>query len=307
MTEDITSIESIDDQVHVDETPKRKGVLILYFVLTFLWSWGFFIPKALYSQGIITIPNWLGEVFSGLGLFGPSIVAIILVAIFEKKQGLKNLLKKLINLKFKKIWFLPIILVPIITAGIAFGIVIAINGYDLTDNYYNAGFIVGATIIAFFVGGPLAEELGWRGFALDRLQKKWNALISSLILGSIWSIWHLPLHFISTTTQFYIPIWAFFLHNTTMTIIYTWIYNNTNGSVFATMLLHWVFNICGALLPFWQMWWINDQIPNNLWLPTYGMLVGYAILLITTISIVFYFGTAKLVRNFNFEKSKENV
>ena len=77
----------------------------------------------------------------------------------------------------------------------------------------------------------LPEEYGWRGFALDRLQKKSSALSASLILGLIWALWHLPLFFIEGTTQAAIPMVQYMLQTVVLSIFYTWLYNNTGGSV----------------------------------------------------------------------------
>lgn len=51
--------------------------------------------------------------------------------------------------------------------------------------------------------GPISEELGWRGYAIDALQARWSALVSSLVVGFFWSVWHWPLFFIRDGGNFY--------------------------------------------------------------------------------------------------------
>ena len=109
-----------------------------------------------------------------------------------------------------------------------------------------------STIVPFLLGvfiyGPFPEELGWRGYALDRLQARWNALVSSLILGAIWALWHLPLFFIKDTLFYsqgaWSPwFWLFVVGVVPTAVIYTWIFNNTRSSTLAAILFHFMSNV----------------------------------------------------------------
>jgi membrane protease YdiL (CAAX protease family) len=105
-------------------------------------------------------------------------------------------------------------------------------------------------VYVFFLGGPLGEEPGWRGFALPRLQRMHGPLVGSLILGPLWALWHLPF--------FWVPAWnfpptvanivLFVIASIPVTIILTWIFNNTNGSVFIAILGHWSFDFTFVIL-----------------------------------------------------------
>lgn len=291
----------INDNIRDLQKKPVKRSLLWFFICTFAWSWVWWTPRILMTYNIISLPGWVGQIFSGVALFGPTIIAIIITAINSGGIGVKNLLKKMVNVKFNKIWLIPVFLVPLVVSGSAFLISILAFGYTLDANFYNGGYLVGAVFIGFFVGGPLAEELGWRGFALDRIQNRMNAFNASLLLGAIWSLWHLPLHFIDGTTQYFVPIWAFFCMNTVSTFLYTWVYNNTNKSVLVAILFHWTSNIGGALLPFWQLGIINGTLPNGTYWPTYGMLIGFAMNLLAVIIVVLIFKPKKLM----LEKSKE--
>ena len=263
----------------MSENKSQHSGIVLFFVLTFAISWLIWLPSVLASQGVITLPDWVGLV-TNIATFGPGIAAIIVVAIKEKKQGVKNLLKKGINIKFKAKWLIPIfILLPLI-AGLAFVITVPATG-DSWNTSFTFSLLVSA-IIMFFIGGPLGEEFGWRGFAQEKLQNRWNALTSSLIVGFFWGIWHLPLHFITGATQEYIPIWAFILLQMVISIIFGWIYNNTR-SVLAVIVLHWVSNAAAMLIPYWQKGFIGGvpAVPNLL-IPSIGMLVGFGLALISS-------------------------
>lgn len=107
-------------------------------------------------------------------------------------------------------------------------------------------------MVFILIFGPLPEEIGWRGYALDRLQTRWNAVGSSLILGSVWTLWHTPLFFIEGsyhhglgfgTTGF----WLFVGNLILVSVVMTWIYNNTNRSTLSAILFHFMINFVGEL------------------------------------------------------------
>ncbi|MCP4289313.1 MAG: CPBP family intramembrane metalloprotease, partial [Gammaproteobacteria bacterium] len=119
-------------------------------------------------------------------------------------------------------------------------------------------------------------------FALDRLQLRWNALTASLILGFLWGLWHLPMHFMEGTTQAIIPVYQFILKQMVGAVLYTWIYNNTNRSVFPAMLFHALGNVFGGLVPFW--------VTNH------GRWVNFGVELAIAGIVVAVYGAQKLVR-----------
>lgn len=91
----------------------------------------------------------------------------------------------------------------------------------------------------------------YSGFALAPLQKRTNPLRASLILGIIWAVWPLPLFFIEGTTQAAIPLYQYFLQTIVFSIFYTWLHNNTGGSVLVAIIFHAVSNTSAVVAPFW--------------------------------------------------------
>jgi len=92
------------------------------------------------------------------------------------------------------------------------------------------------------------EEMGWRGYVLPRLQAKYNALVSSLILGVIWSVWHLPKFFGTGSSEGRSFFW-FTVYTVSVAVLYTWLYNNTRGSLLLVTLFHASGNTFGMFLP----------------------------------------------------------
>ena len=111
--------------------------------------------------------------------------------------------------------------------------------------------LLGMAIITFLYGiiyAGLSEEPGWRGFALPRLQAKFSPLVSSLILGVLWAVWHAPGRFggieaksVSDT----LVEWGLIL---LVTVIFTWTFNRTKGSILTTALLHPAMNTATGFL-----------------------------------------------------------
>jgi membrane protease YdiL (CAAX protease family) len=104
----------------------------------------------------------------------------------------------------------------------------------------------------FFLGGPLGEEIGWRGFALPRLQARRTAFDASVLLGVIWGLWHIPLYFVQGTGQFEtlragtdpaFAIGGFVGWTIGLSVLFTWLFNQTRGSLLVMMLFHAAVNL----------------------------------------------------------------
>ncbi|RME48757.1 MAG: CPBP family intramembrane metalloprotease [Caldilineae bacterium] len=92
------------------------------------------------------------------------------------------------------------------------------------------------------------EEVGWRGFALPRLQARYNAFFASLVVGGMWAVWHLPLFFWPDNPMSETPFWRFALGTLASACLYTWLYNSANGSLFIVALHHVAWNTFGAVI-----------------------------------------------------------
>lgn len=178
-------------------------------------------------------------------LSGPAIMALIFVKLALNKKGQDDYWKRVFD--YKRIsgkWYLAIFLfIPVI------GILSAImSGYWESYSFANKtpSLLLTAIVVPLV---PLLEELGWRGYVLDRLQENYGALSSSMILGVIWGFWHLPAFFLMGGGLSVIPFasltfWEYMGGLTALSICMTWIYNNTNRSTLSAILFH-------AVLEFW--------------------------------------------------------
>ena len=205
--------------------------------LTYLVFWGplavLGIPGASLSGA--SGPPWAIALYI-IGGFTPSLVAIFLSWRSKTLRAMwKRLNPRTVSLK----WHMTILGVVILgTVGQL--IVIQMLGYEFDTSLFLTRLMM---LLPLLILGPLSEELGWRGYALDRLQTRWNALTSSLILGVIWSLWHLPLFYIVGTSQYLydISFLGFALGTTTISVLYTWAYNNTGRSIWSAVFFHWIY------------------------------------------------------------------
>ena len=231
-----------------------------YFVIAFVFSWILWCPGILQSRGVISTPLPLLP-FLIIGSFGPFISAFYLTYRKEAKPGVKRLWKRAFNFKIPVKWLTLIILLPLCIAGISLYLKILGGGETPNLQLVTSPIAILVTFLfLFFLGGSFAEEFGWRGYALDRLQQKWNALVSSLILGFFWGLWHLPLFFAAEgLSQSYIPFWAFLIWTMSASILFTLFHNNTYGNILVALLLHTMLNLSFALFPVVEMKHHGDQ------------------------------------------------
>jgi membrane protease YdiL (CAAX protease family) len=213
--------------------------LLFFFIFTFVWSWLFWIPEALWGSTLYLAP------------FGPTASALLMTYKAEGWRGVKMLLKRGLDFSFRKIWLFPIFLLMPSIVGLS--LLLAIIGGEPAPEIAALSqpwIVIPAFFYILLLGGPVEEEFGWRGYALDRLQRNFNALLSSIIIGFIWGLWHLPLFYMPRQEIYYnIPIWGFILGTIFFSIIFTWIYNNTGRSILAVLLLHTTGNLSHFIFP----------------------------------------------------------
>jgi uncharacterized protein len=235
----------------------KKYALVFFFLLAYLFTWSNRLPQALNSLGItsVQVPGFL-TLLSG---YGPALAAIIVASLAYGRQGRRDLFGRLLRWRVGIQWYLIALFLP------AFVIVLAITLNNWTGgtspDFSAAGFPFGPAgtplwqkiLILFLVftlgfDGP-GEEIGWRGFALPKLLESRSPILSSLILGTLWAIWHFPYALTEGTFLAEVPLHWFFISLLAQSIIYTWIFINTNGSLLLALLFHAAGNVTSNLLP----------------------------------------------------------
>jgi membrane protease YdiL (CAAX protease family) len=118
-------------------------------------------------------------------------------------------------------------------------------GSDLSerDTLVRAGAFVGLTLVL-----AMGEELNWRGYLLPLLQTRFGAAVASLVLGICWFAWHIPLQFVPGDANSGFPLALWGLSIVATAFVYTWLFNNTGGSVLAVTVFHGLFNTLGPFI-----------------------------------------------------------
>ncbi len=234
--------------------PFQDHPVMLFLVITFLIGF-LFIFIALFT-GLF--------VFAYVAAASSSLSGILTATITRGKEGLKDLLGEFKNWQSKFIYYLFAFFFPLITLIIGNGIILLLGApFSFPGIGVWISFLPTFLLITLQAG--LGEEIGWRGYLTPKLSEKYSYLISSLLVGIVWALWHLPLYFIPGFVQ------------NTMVLAFGFL---------MTFILYSSFIICSAVIISWLFFNSN----NNLWLPViiHGALNTYNALFILTFDSPLY-------------------
>ncbi len=229
--------------------------LILFFGLSLL-AWLIWIPQAAAALGhdVPAIP--LDSPLNALAVWAPGLAALVVCALATGKASVRTLVRPIRYWRVGVGWYAFVVLFPAVQWLTALGI------DRLLGRTYTLGpspvlAVLGPEaaallpfVVVFAFPNALGEELGWRGFALPKLQARHSALTASIVLGLFWGFWHIP----AWIAQEQIPPAPLpILVQTTSTIpaaiLFTWVYNNTGGSLLPVWLFHASLAITGSFTP----------------------------------------------------------
>jgi len=211
-----------------------------FIITTLVITWLLWLPAVLNQHMTVAEPFLFMSMFANMV---PSVLGIVFLNKYHKGWH-----KKRLGLKIN--WLIALIMITYIPLQ-------GLLSYLLTkgiDTNFTANIVWGNIVMfipIIFIGGPLGEEFGWRGFLQDELTKD-HIYRGTLVLGLVWSLWHLPLFFMEGTVQSQIPFYQFLLQNTLYAFYYTWFYRRTHGSIVWMILFHAIANTTSAIFPYWQ-------------------------------------------------------
>jgi membrane protease YdiL (CAAX protease family) len=227
----------------------------LFLGLTWGLTWVFEFLAAVFYD---CLPGWGVTMLHYLGGLMPLAVALGLAYTVHDRLFQRDFWRRMIDVKrIGGVWYAVIFLYAPLRSGLAALIDIAVGGSGIApegvSRLIEQPLLILPTLLFWLLFGPVPEEPGWRGYALDGLQARRTALSSSLIVGVVWSTWHMPLFFIPGTwqaadvglgTQHF---WFYMFTIVFEAVLYTWIYNHTGRSILAVILFHFTGNAFGEL------------------------------------------------------------
>lgn len=256
---------------------KENRQLVSFFALTYLISWVLWILSEVLDSPFLLV----------LGRYGPLAATLIVVPIHHGWSGLKGLFKRFRVWKVALIWYGFCFLATALIAMTAIRVNQCLTGITPIYNDPGQWYLVFPVFTYVMLFSVLGEETGWRGFALPKLQSKCSALTSGVIIGGVWGVWHLPLFFMEGDFHGSIPFGLFIVQDIALSILMTWLYNNTKGSLLIAHLFHTASNVTIGLLPVLPLDTNGDM--GTLYLTV-------AILIVFTSAVVAINGPANLSR-----------
>lgn len=230
--------------------------LVSYFVLAYALAWLLWLPLVLSKGGGLglipfttppDVSSFLTSLIIVIGSLGPALAAMIMSVSIGGWTQVKQLLRRMVQVRAGIQWYLVAIFLPLVASLLPVALLVGGSAvFQRVFSLQGAKSLLIYIIVTFIVmvlGSPIGEEPGWRGFALPRLQQRHGALTGSLILGPLWAFWHLPL-FLTVWGALYqsvggpLGLLLFTLTVMCFTIVMTWVFNNTRGSIFLAILFH---------------------------------------------------------------------
>jgi membrane protease YdiL (CAAX protease family) len=215
-----------------------------------------FFKRHSLSIGLALMFALTWPLYAKLGLFvgyGLAAACLIVTALTRGTAGIMALLRRFLLWRVAAKWYAVVLALPIALYTTAMLLQTILSGAppDFANTTSHTLFgdspRIWLFIVPFFLVDAVTngEELAWRGFVLPRYQTRFNALTSSLLVGVIWGVWHLP-----RVAPY--GAWAIahaILHNVAVAVVFTWVYNSTRGSLLLVTLLHAAFNTAYVFLP----------------------------------------------------------
>ncbi|MHA2085578.1 MAG: CPBP family intramembrane glutamic endopeptidase [Candidatus Thorarchaeota archaeon] len=257
---------------------ENSRVLILFFIINFILTITFLLL-------CIAVPIFFLQI---LIPWTPNITAILLILFYLKEErGVRKLASGWKKWKAHPKWYL-LAFSPIFAFFVIAMLYLLLGGVPPGPS---SASVLGLSfpllmILAVFTGAT-GEELGWRGFALPRLQRQYSAVTSSILLGFYWGIWHIP-GWILFNQPFTIESTFLFVSMTILhSIVITCICNNTRGSILLASIFHWTVNVA------------SNYVVVYLGLVSWSVLNWGQVVIFTLISVILiiYYGPSYLSRD----------
>ena len=201
-----------------------------FFLLTFVITWGLQLPGVLAQRGILPGDPGAYLPFVGLGALGPLLAATTLSFRDGGMPAVKQLYAPLLRWRVHAGWYFAALVLP---GALLTGLLSLLN---LAGRHGPIGYFPVASALVFGVVMSLVEEVGWRGYALPRLQARWGAFAAGALIGVLWYLWHIPMFLgLGMPLNLVLVMLLYFIG---ASLLMTWVYNGSGGSLLLSVLAH---------------------------------------------------------------------
>lgn len=265
-----------------------------FAVVTCIFSWSCWLPILADIQGDLFKSSGSTLVLFFLGAYGPSLCAILLSAYFDGIAGIKHLFRRRLTAFAALRWSVLILLIGPAIYAASLALFYFAGGHLGNANYGVLPWIPVILLVSILLG-PLAEELGWRGYALPQFNLKQEFGRANILLGFVWALWHAPLFWAATGTAISgmpVTVWSIALFATAVlgsTYLYSWIYQRTNSSVWIAIMLHLSLNGSATIST-----WLFPEIAAEQKPLLYGL---YVVTVWTLVGLIYVFQRRKSSSN----------
>ena len=213
---------------------------VLFFVLTYLFTWLFWIPA-------VFLPETVSPALMLIGLIAPAVVSTVFIMASGSdalKQDLKNKIVGFWKVKWKNVLWAVIVFAGVIVCSILLSLLFgqSADQFSFTEDFSFSGVGIAGAFLTIALAS-IIEEVGWKGYCEDSIGNYMNWFRESLVFGVLWSFWHFPLIFIQGTYQASLmvnPLYVinFFVSGIPMGFVITWVYLESDRPILACMIFH---------------------------------------------------------------------
>ena len=266
----------------------RDRPVFAFFVVTYILSWAAWSPLVFSDWWATLSPLLVAEeqrtvVLIVVGGFGPLVAAGLVT--WTLGDSVRNWARGVFRWRVPLRYWIFAFLFPAVAVFFASALHILVFDGAFEPESTEVLVLYPVLFVQVFLIGGGNEELGWRGFALPRLQERYSDLAASLVIGVVWFGWHLPLFLVSGSSQVGVPVYYYGVAVVALSVVFTWLYNQTDGSVLLTMVLHASVNTGGILYLAGGGTALQNDLPNALYA---------AVFLIAALAFVVAYGPERL-------------
>lgn len=234
----------------------------VFFLLTCTYSWILWLPSILTGLGVefgLDAATYTGVTVS-LGAFAPLSAALTLIV---RRHGWKEgwrFFRQAFDFRAKLVYFLLALAVPLVVHAVAhylaplFNLQVADSLLGMVVPEGVSPWLLVVPIFLFYlVLGGGQEEFGWRGYAQQPLQERFGVIPASLLIGMVWSVWHLPLWVMPGEAHAAYPFLAFLVATTSRAVVYALLYNASGQKLIIPLFYHAMDNMAVGFFPYLHM------------------------------------------------------